>query len=333
MLIVVLLFILGLIIIIKGGDMFVDSAVWLAKITGMPNLLIGATVVSVATTLPELFVSTIASVKGVSDVAIGNAVGSTICNIGLILALSIVFMPGKINKISMRNKGLLMISATIIVVLMSLDRLMVFYEGLILIAILCLYVYMNIIEVKSARNKAHEEAAVEVAGSKTGKIAAAYISKFVFGAVFMVFGARLLVDNGVKIADFFRIPQAIISVTLIAIGTSLPELITTVTAIVKKHYDISVGNIIGSNILNVTMILGASTLTSSRGLQISSRAINMLNRSYDIPQTLYIDTPITLVFMLIVLVPALITGKLKRWQGVVLLMSYAAYLIFLGITI
>lgn len=340
MLVVALLFILGLVVIIKGGDLFVDSAVWLAKITKIPNLIIGATVVSLATTLPELFVSTIASVQGFNDIAIGNAVGSTLCNLGLILALSIIFMPGMINKTSLRKKGLLMIAVTLTILLMSLNRVMYFYEGLILIAVMCLYFYINIKEIKSTRNSLSEkefETSVNIQINEkpktTKKTATANILKFIFGTAFIIIGANLLVNNGVKIADYFGIPQAIISVTLIAIGTSLPELVTTLTAIIKKHYDIALGNIIGANILNFTMILGASAIASSSGLRLSDRIISVFNSNYSIPQTLYIDIPLSLLFMFIVLVPAFLTGKLKRWQGVTLLILYTFYLIFLGITI
>ncbi|MCM8712110.1 calcium/sodium antiporter [Clostridium sp. SYSU_GA19001] len=332
MLLVFLLFALGLFIIIKGGDIFVDAAVWFAKVTGMPNILIGATVVSLATTLPELFVSTIASFNGAPEVAIGNAIGSTICNIGLILALSMIFMPGNVDKTSVRNKGLLMIGSTIVVMLLSLDKVMYFYEGLILLLLLIFYVYLNIKEVKSNKEIAVESISSEEI-QRDRKIVITNISKFVLGSVLIVFGARLLVDNGIKIAEFLKVPQAVVSLTLIALGTSLPELITTITAIVKKHYDISVGNIIGANILNVTMILGTSSIFSSNGLVINNRTLNIFNNVYVIPQTLYIDIPVSLLQMIIVVLPAMLFGKLKRWQGITVLTIYISYLIFLGVSL
>jgi cation:H+ antiporter len=333
MFIVSVLFIIGLLITIKGGDIFVDSAVWFARVTGMPNLLIGATIVSLATTLPELFVSSIASLKGSPEVAIGNAVGSTVCNIGLILALSVIFMPGRVNKNTLGKKGFLMIISTMIMFFFSLDEVMTFYEGLALIGLLLVYVYINLQEVKYNKSHAIEEIASAGVVRKDKKTVAIRVSSFILGTLLMVTGARLLVDNGIKLADFLGIPQAIISVTLIALGTSLPELTTTITAIVKKHHDISIGNIIGANILNVTMILGTSALLSSNGLILNSRSISVFNNVYNIPQTLYVDTPISLLLMSVVVIPGLIKGKLTRPQGVVMLGIYIAYLAFLGISL
>jgi cation:H+ antiporter len=325
-----LLFTLGLIIIIKGGDMFVDSAVWFAKVTGIPNILIGATIVSLATTLPELFVSTIATFQGAPEVAIGNAVGSTICNLGLILALSMIFMPGKIEKYVLKSKGGLMIVSTFVAIILSLDRLVNFYDGLILLALLALYVYMNIIEVKNSKAVVLDEAAAEFAVNKDRNSVIINGLQFAAGAVLIVLGARLLVSNGISLAEFFGIPQSIISLTLIALGTSLPELVTTITAIVKKHHDISVGNIIGANILNTTMILGTSAVTAARGLIITERTINVFDNAYTIPHTLYVDIPVSLLLMFLVVIPSLFSGKLKRWQGGTAILIYAAYIVFLG---
>jgi cation:H+ antiporter len=333
MLIAILLFIIGLIIIIKGGDLFVDSAVWFAKVTGMPNILIGATIVSLATTLPELFVSTIATYRGAPEVAIGNAVGSSICNLGLILALSMLFMPGAADKGTLKKKGLLMIFSTLVVFFLSFDMVLSVYEGFVLISLLVVYVYMNVRDVKGNKSEGYREAASELVVSKDRKVVIVNVLQFVFGAIFIVLGARLLVDNGIIIAEALKIPAAIISVTLIALGTSLPELVTTITAIVKKHHDISVGNIIGANILNATMILGVSSLTAAEGLVITERTINILNRVYVIPQTIYIDIPVSLVLMFIAIIPSIISGRLKRWQGGMMLFGYVGYLVFLAVTI
>lgn len=329
MIIVVLLFILGLITIIKGGDIFVDSAVWLARATGMPNMLVGATVVSLATTLPELFVSSIATYRGAQEIAIGNAIGSTICNIGLILALSAVFMPSIVDRATLRSKGLLMIVTTMTVFVLSRDRVLTSKEGLILISLLAYYVYLNIMEVKKAKNAAVLEVASEATVNTDRNTIIINMLMFILGALLMVIGARLLVDNSIEIARLFNIPEAIISVTIVALGTSLPELTTTVTAIVKRHNDLSIGNIIGANILNGAMILGISALVSTNGLVISSRGVSVFNSVNEIPQTLYIDIPVALILMIVAIFPSLRKGRLSRSQGIVMLTIYITYLVFL----
>lgn len=330
MIFIFFLFILGLITIIKGGDIFVDSAVWLAKATGMPNMLIGATVVSLATTLPELFVSSIATYRGAQEVAIGNALGSMVCNIGLILALSAIFMPGKVNRSTLASKGLMMIATTIAVFLMGADKVLTSKEGVVLLFILIIYIFMNILEARAVKNFAIREAALETIAHTEGIDTIINILKFILGALLMVIGARLLVDNSIEIAKYFKIPEAIISVTIVALGTSLPELTTTITAIVKRHNDLSIGNIIGANILNGAMILGVSALVSANGLAINNRSINVFNDVKIIPQALYIDIPVALLLMSLMVIPSLIRGKLSRSQGIFMLIVYITYLSFLG---
>ncbi|GAA0179675.1 calcium/sodium antiporter [Clostridium sediminicola] len=335
--VVVLLFVLGFVLIVKGGDLFVDASVWIAEITGVPKMLIGATIVSLATTLPELLVSVVAASKGVPDMAIGNAIGSTICNIGLILGICCIFMPGKTEK-AFKPKGLLMLGATLSLMIFSLDRNVDKIEGIMLLLMLVFYVYINLKAVKAAR-KATLESAVEVEDLNPSDVANGntifiHILKFLLGAIGIVLGARLLVDNGVIIAHILRIPQQIISLTLIAIGTSLPELTTAITSIRKGEQSISIGNILGANILNVTMILGTSSLITKNGLIISSRNINLFGKVFkSVPQTLYIDVPVSIILMLVVIVPGIVSNKLRKRHGIIMISIYSIYLIFLAVSI
>lgn len=326
-----LLFLVGLIIIIKGGDLFVDASVWFATITGIPTIIIGATIVSLATTLPELFVSVFASAEGATDMAIGNAVGSTICNIGLILAISILFAPSEVNKRLFSEKGLLMIFSAALLIIFSMDELVSQNEGIILFIILLIFIWLNLKQFKGSNILVDNDNKDKRPRSGNARKNAL---KFVIGAIFIIIGAQLLVGNGRKIAEFFKVPEQIISLTLIALGTSLPELTTGITALVKKHGGISIGNIIGANIMNNTMILGLSAFTANNGLNISKRNIILLGRTFkDVPQTLYIDLPVSLLLMLVLVISGIYNKKLKRTTGVVLLSIYIMYMIFLGLSI
>lgn len=331
----IILFVLGLIIIIKGGDIFVESAVWVAKVTGIPNIIIGATIVSLATTLPELFVSMIASTSGSPDIAIGNAVGSMICNIGLILAISFIFMPSIIKRNTFQSKAYIMILASLFMLIFSLDKVIKPYEGLGLLLILLYYIYINVKEAKNSIGISENEIAAAVESSRIKvKVSNEEIIKnialFIIGAVLIVIGAKLLVGNAQRIALYFSIPEAIISLTVVALGTSLPELVTAITAIVKKEDGVAVGNILGANILNITMILGSCSLFSKEGLIVNSRDITVFSNTFNnVPQTLYLDMPIAVVLMLLVVIPIIKNGRSKRSNGFMLLTIYSIYILSL----
>jgi len=322
--ITLLLFVVGLLVIIKGGDWFVEAAVWMAKITGIPSILIGATIVSVATTLPELLVSSIATYQQYYDVAIGNVVGSMVCNIGLILGLTAVLSPIKLNRKSFLLKSVFMLICGLGLFFFATDKLISLFEGTILLGLFVVYIILNIMELKlSGNNKEHSDAD----GVKYSKrYASRYILKFVGGTAFIIIGARLLVDNGVALANHIGIPEQIVSLTLIALGTSLPELITAISSIVKGHHGISVGNIIGANVLNMLMVLGVSSKISSGGLVISYQNVMLGATIHNVPQTLYLDLPVSLLLMLILVIAGGLTGKISRVVGFAMLAIYGIYL-------
>lgn len=331
----IFLFILGIVIIIKGGDIFVDGAVWVAKVTGIPNIIIGATIVSLATTLPELFVSVIASIEGSPDIAIGNAVGSIICNIGLILAIYFIFMPGKVEKKSFKSKAFIMLCSLILVMFFSIDKIIKPYEGIVLLAVLIYYIYLNLKEAKESRLVVNEELAVEIESTKKIEVSVKEILKnismFIIGAIFIVIGAKLLVNNAQIIAKYFNVPESIISLTVVAIGTSLPELVTAISSIIKKENGVAIGNILGANILNATMILGTCSIISKGGLPVSSGDITVFNNTFfSVPQSLYIDIPIALILMLLLMIPIMKNGKSNKHNGIALLGVYVIYIIFLA---
>ncbi len=317
----ILLFIVGIILIVKGGDFFVDAASWIAEVSGIPKLIIGATIVSVATTLPELLVSILAAVKGQVDMAAGNAIGSVTANTGLIMALSLIFMPAVIKRKEFIGKSVFLISATALTMISGFLGGVNIWFSIALLLIFAGFLAENIFLAKKGevpvpldaeKGESVENSAKTV--QKDARTIILNILKFVFGVAGIVFGADFLVDSATDIALWLGVSERIIGVTIVAIGTSLPELVTTLTAIIKKQSDLSVGNILGANILDVTLIMPLCSIISKKTLEVSE--------AFKI-----IDTPACLLVGLIAVVPMLISSKFKRWQGVTLLSVYIAYLV------
>ena len=320
--ITVLLLIVGLVLIIKGGDFFVDAASWMAEASGIPKLIVGATVVSFATTLPELLVSIFAALDaraaealspgsgiGMVDMSIGNA----IANLGLIMGIALVAIPMAIRRKDYMLKMILMLVAAAVTVCFSLfDNGVGMVASILLIIIFVIAMYDNI-----------HEAVVAVKGGAKGqqldepvtkKAVITNVVKFLIGAVGTVAGAQLLVDNGSALASMCGVSDRVISVTIIAIGTSLPELVTTLTAIAKKQGSLSAGNIIGANIIDLTLILPVCALIYGSKLPAS-------------PTVAMVDIPACLIIGILSVVPTLITKKFSRWQGVLMLAAYAVYIV------
>lgn len=311
----VFLFLVGMVLTIKGGDFFVDAASWIAERSGIPKLIIGATIVSLATTMPEMLVSVMAAVQGKVDMSIGNAVGSVTANLGLIMALAVVFMPGVIRRKDYLLKSILMLAASAIIVLCGLTGSVSVAMCAVLLVIFAVYLWDNVHEAHRTIRLNGQQPDRAAAAQETGRrVVLVNIAKFVGGAAAIVLGAQLLVDNGSTLARLAGISERVIGVTLVAIGTSLPELITTITAISKKQSELSVGNILGANILDLTLIMPLSSLISGKPLPVS--------------QTMAaIDLPACLLVGLIATIPALAGKRFARWQGAVLLVVYAGYVV------
>ena len=314
LLLTVVLFTLGIVLIVKGGDAFVDAAAWMAEVSGIPKLIVGATVVSFATTLPELLVSSMAAFDGKVDMAIGNAVGSVTANLALIMGIALVCLPSAIRRRDYLLKAVLMLGASLYLVLASSGGSLSFQSGIALLVIFVIAMWDNI---RSALRSMREEQTAAGRGGHPrpmGHEVRRNLLKFLLGAAGIVIGAQLLVDHGGTLARLIGVPERIIGVTLIAVGTSLPELVTTLTAIAKKQASLSAGNIIGANIIDLTLILPICSLISGGALPVSAQA-------------LAIDLPACLLVGCIAMVPSLITGRFQRWQGGVLLLSYVVYLV------
>ena len=309
---IVVLFLLGIVLIVKGGDYFVDAASWIAEVSGIPKLIVGATIVSICTTLPEMLVSVMAALQGKVDMSIGNAVGSVTANIGLIMAISIICMPGAIRRKDYLLKSVLMMAAALIIVVGGVKGQLSMLLSVLLLAIFIIFICENVRAAqRSMLAGGPRSSAARPAAPQKAEIAV-NILKFVAGAAGVVVGAQLLVDNGRALARLVGVSERIIGVTIVAIGTSLPELVTTITAIVKKQSALSVGNILGANILDLTLILPLSSLISGKSLPISSASA-------------WIDLPACLLVGVLAVVPALVTERFRRWQGWLLLLVYVAY--------
>ena len=317
MVIPILLFALGLVLLIKGGDWFVDGATKIAKRFHIPEIILGATVVSIGTTLPEVMVSVSGALNGQGAMAYGNAIGSIICNTSLIAALTVALKPAPVETKSMKIPTLVFfISAAIYVVASYVFGTFYRWLGFVLLAVFAVYMFIT---VRSGLKNADVESKKEEEEAPKGKKSLIFeIGMLVVGAALIAFGADLLVDNGTIIAKELGVPETVIALTFVALGTSLPELVTAITSLIKGHGALSLGNIIGANIFNLVLVSGAS-------IALAPFEVPVGNLIFGINSSLVIDIPLMLVVMLLLTVPTLITKKLMRWQGIVLLALYAGF--------
>ncbi len=308
-LVVVLLFLLGLALVIKGGDFFVDAATWIAEVSGIPKFLIGATIVSLATTLPELLVSLMAAAEGSIGIAVGNAVGSVTANVGLIMGISVLCMASVINRRQQAFKFIMMAAAIALLYAFSAGGSLGIVGSVIMLAMFLAYMVESVMGARSAMRA--DSGDDKPARDRRTVLINAF--KFVAGVAGIVIGARLMVDYGTELARLLGVPESIIGATLVAIGTSLPELVTTITALVKKQASLSIGNIVGANIIDLALILPLCSVISGKALPI-------------LRQNVLLDMPFCLGLCLLAVVPPMITGRFRRAQGAVMLGIYAVYI-------
>ncbi|MCQ2409481.1 MAG: calcium/sodium antiporter [Clostridia bacterium] len=350
--------IIGIILVVKGGDWFVDAASWMAEVSGIPTFIIGATIVSLATTLPEILVSSISAAKGSAGLAIGNAVGSVNCNIALIMAVSLIFMPAAFKRKNYAAKMIILIvSIVLLYVLSATGDGLTWWQGLIVLIPFIAFMTENIISAKKNADLkelidedekikkenlergtslvllkdfvSSSKPVISGKGTVTLKRTGITLEKseivkkillFIIGAAAIVGGAELMCIYGERFAQLLGVPDEIIGVTILAVGTSLPELVTTLTAISKKKSELSVGNVIGANIIDITLILSLCSFISA-GKTGMSLPINA--------QCIALDFPFCIAAAAIACIPALIAGKFRRWQGIVMLLGYVAYIVIL----
>lgn len=315
MLVPVLLFAVGLVLLIKGGDWFVDGATDIAAHFHVPDLIIGATVVSLGTTLPEVMVSATSAVSGHGEIAYGNAIGSIICNTALIAAITVSVRPGPVDPKSLKIPVFFFFAAA---ALYSINAYLTGYFGYAigtcLLILLALYLYCTIRQgLKNPSAPAEETEA-----SKESRALWVSIAMLIGGAAVIAVGANLLVDNGTLIAQALGVPESVIALTFVALGTSLPELVTAITSLIKGHGSLSLGNVIGANILNLVLVSGVASVL--RPFSIPQEKL-----LFGVNASLVLDMPLMLFVMAFLTIPALATKKLHRYQGIVLLCIYAAF--------
>lgn len=301
------LLVIGLFLVCKGGDLFVDSSVQIAANLRIPRVIVGGTIVSLATTLPELVVSVTASLMNNPGIALGNAMGSVIANIGLIVGVSAVFAHLVVEKEDFKRRSAWMAGSALLVTIFSSPLRISRFLAFILFLVSLAYLYFDYLNMRRHRSEKTSEFVKAVEGqipsSKSGLF-------FSLGAMLVLGGSRLLVQSAAGVAEALGIPSVIIGLSIVAVGTSLPELVTALTAVKKGVQDLSIGNIVGANVLNMALIVGVSgmihPLTMTRSVQF-----------YSFPWLLGFIVLMTSLFWR--------EGKLDRRGGVILLVLYFIY--------
>ncbi len=313
------LFAVGLVLLIKGGDWFVDSATGIAKRFRVPEIIIGATVVSIGTTLPEVMVSATAAMNQNGAIAYGNAIGSIICNTSLIAALTIAIRPAPVNRKAITMPVLFFfLSAAIYLVAAyifgSFDR----WLGIVMLLVFAVYMVLTIRQGFKNPVEADEHAEDEDAKSEGTLLMDVIV--LIASAALIAVGADMLEGSSVSLATMAGIPTEVVGVTIVALCTSLPELVTAITALAKGHGALSLGNIIGANIFNLVLVSGVAVTLSPfqvpEGSQIFGRNTSLV-----------LEIPVMVGVMAIMTLPALLKKKLFRWQGAALLTIYAAFVV------
>ena len=317
MLVSVLLFAVGLVLLIKGGDWFVDGATGIAKRFNLPDIVVGATVVSIGTTLPEVMVSTTGALAGSGAMAYGNAIGSIICNTALIAAISITCNPGPVNVRSMKTPAIFFFGAAAMYCLAAYG-LGTFprWLGFIMLTVFVIYMVLTV------RNgmKNPDAAAEEEEEESKPKALWQELLLLVVGAAVIAVGADLLVEHGQIIAIGLGVPETVVALLFVALGTSLPELVTTITSLKKGRASLGVGNVIGANVFNLVLVSGVAVSLAPFDVPCENLLLDT-----GLTLSLVFDIPVMLLVMSLMIFPAFAKKKLGRWQGIALLAIYAAF--------
>jgi cation:H+ antiporter len=310
------LFLVGLVLLIKGGDWFVDSATGIAKRFRVPEIIIGATVVSIGTTLPEVMVSATAAINQNGAIAYGNAIGSIICNTALIAALTIAIRPAPVNRKAITMPVIFFfISAAIYLVAAYVFRSFDRWLGVVMLCVFALYMTLTIRAGFENPVQAEHEEEEEKQGSFVKDVLVLIVS-----AALIAVGADMLEGSSVSLATMAGIPTEVVGVTIVALCTSLPELVTAVTALAKGHGALSLGNIIGANIFNLVLVSGVA-------VTISPFAVPQGSTMFGLNTSLVLELPLMVGVMALMTLPALKCKKLFRWQGGLLLGIYTAFVV------
>ena len=315
----IVLLVIGLVCLVGGAELLVRGAAAIASRLGISPIVIGLTVVAFGTSAPELAVSVNASLGGKSDVAFGNVVGSNIVNILLILGLSATVGALAVTQRIVRLDVPILIGVSFVALLMGIDKKFSRIDGIILVSAAIAYTVWLIRTSRAESKEIDAEYTEAIDILEEGVVKLPLITQFLFvlgGLVVLVLGSQLLVNSATKIAESFGVSELVIGLTIVALGTSLPELATSVMASIRGERDIAVGNVIGSNLFNIMLVLGMSSVVSSNGVAVQESAIRL-----DIP---------VMIGATIVLLPICWNGfQIKRWEGFLLVGFYALYVAYL----
>ena len=310
-----ILLIVGFALLIKGASSFVDGSSNIARLLRVPPILIGLTIVAFGTSSPEVTVSIIAALEGTADVAVGNVVGSNIFNITLVVGMAAFLYPLRVESETIRKEIPFTLLASVVLLIVMSDialqgfgnNIITRGDGFILLLFLSIFMYYVIeVGLKSRKNASNEPILATITWGKNIVIT-------VLGLVAIIVGGNLVVDNGTKIAYSLGMSETLVGLTIIAIGTSLPELVTSITAALKKQSEIALGNIVGSNIFNILLVLGASSV-------ISPLAVN---------DKVLIDVVFMIVLTVLLFVFSRTGFKIGKREGMVLVVVYIIYLVYI----
>lgn len=305
----ILIFITGILVIVKSADLFTDGAEGIARAFKIPRAVIGITIVSLATTTPEFTVSVVSSYMGVGGMALGNALGSCLANIGLILAIAIIIRPIKLEPRMLKQDIPFLIFVGLILYTLMIDYRLGIVDGIFLCVLLIAFFIAVVLREIKEKKKAAEEKIVNYSIGKDSV-------KFLIGAIAVGLAAKYaIVPSGVNIANFLGVPEVVIGLTMVAIGTSLPELVTAIIASFKNMGELAIGNVIGANILNILWVLGFSASVRTLDIDIETKKITM---------------PLVILITVLMFLFSRTKMQLSRKEGIVLLTIYLMYIFYIS---
>lgn len=313
--ILILIFALGIVLIIKGGDYVVEVCAKLSDITGVNETLIGSTLTSIATTLPELTITLLAMSQNSTSLVVGNGLGTILVNICLVLGVSLSFMCLRRFNKGTTNKLIFLTLLQALLVILIILKILNIITGILLVLIFLIYFIKTFFDIKKdliRKGKVDRENPVKKTNTtKVDKFL--FFIKFIVGALFIFAGAQFIINVTEELSIKLNISQTLIGLLIVAISTSLPELVTTITSIKKKRLNLAIGNVIGANIINITLLFGLVGMFSGmKGLTLTLTEIATI-------------LPIILIASLILAMPILLKRRTYKWQGVILLILYAVY--------
>lgn len=308
----VLMFVVGLAALVIGADLLVRGASRLAVSFGVSPLVVGLTVVAFGTSAPEMAVSVDSALNGSADLALGNVIGSNIANVLLILGISALITPLLVHEQIIRQEIPILIGVSVLLVVMAFDGQLDLLESIVLFALVLAYTVFLVVQSRRASSAAQDEFESEIPTSNWDRHWGVQLALVAVGLVLLVVGADWLVDAAVHFARVFGVSDLVIGLTIVAVGTSMPEIATSVVAALRGQRDIAVGNVVGSNIFNILAVLGAAGIASGAGLAVSDAA-----RNFD----LWVMLAVAFACL-----PIMMSGReIARWEGMVFLAYYAAY--------